>query len=116
MKEVILINQVGVAAAGLVGRTDLVDWAIVDYLGEEYFTKRRKTVFVPGKALSFVWVNYQRMLEEMPLLGICDKGALTNRLKKLRKLGLIETFRANDNTLYFILTPKCVGALKGGRR
>jgi len=107
VKYTILINQVGVVEAGLEGKTDLVDWAIIDYLQQWYFAERKKTVFVQGGA-NLVWVNYPHLIEEMPLLGIKNREAISARMKKLRGLGLIETFQARDNTLYFVLTPKCM--------
>ena len=119
MKYNILINQLGVAKAGLAGKTDLADWAIIDYLQQWYFAERKKTIFVQERGINYVWLNYKHLIEEMPLLGIKDKDALSNRIKKLKQLGLIDTFQTADRTLYFILTPKCVeiiGFTTNGKR
>lgn len=108
MKYSILINQVGIVEAGLHTKTDMIDWAIIDYLQQWYFAERKKTIFNTDDNNHYVWVNYNHMIQEMPMLGIKDKDALTKRIKKLRELKLIKTFQTKDNTLYFILTPECI--------
>jgi len=108
MKYYILINQVGIVEAGLHTKTDMVDWAIIDYLQQWYFSERKKTIFNTNDNNHYVWVNYNHLIQEMPMLGIKDKHAISHRLKKLKNLNLIKTFCTKDNTLYFILTPFCI--------
>jgi hypothetical protein len=107
MKYSILINQVGIAKAGLLDKTDIIDWAIVDYLKDWFFSEKRKTIFNADEGEYYVWLNLNHLLENMPLLRL-NKSALSERLKKLKSLGLIKTFQTKDNSLYFVLTPLCV--------
>ena len=110
MKYTIMINQVGIVKAGLHTKTDMIDWAILDYLKDWYFSgyARKLSITEDSKHIDYVWVNYSHLLQNMPIIGIKNKDALTKRFKKLRKLGLIKTFQTKDNTLYFILTPLAI--------
>ena len=112
MKYTITLNQVGIAKAGLDQKTDLVDWAIIDYLKEWFFSGYAKKVAFTdpekGTHTDYVWVNYKHLIENLPLIHIKDKNAISDRFKKLKKLGLIDTQRLKDNSLYFILMPACV--------
>lgn len=108
LKYTITISQFGIVQSGLHEKTDLVDWALIDYLTHWYFAERKKTIFVQEKGINFVWINYNHLIDEMPLIGIKSKNAVSKRIQKLKKLGLIETFSAPDKSLYFILTQKCI--------
>jgi hypothetical protein len=109
MKYSIYINQVGIIQAKLLEQTDFKDWAIIDYLKDWYFSGYSKKISVTeeDKHIDYVWVNYNHLIESMPMLKF-DKNDLSLRFKKLKKLGLIKTHQTKDNTLYFILTEKCV--------
>jgi len=108
MKYTILINQVGIIENGWVKKTDIIDWCIIDYLRDWYFAETKRTIFVQDDGCNYVWVNYNHLIQELPIIGIKDKDALTKRFKKLKQLGLIKTFKDSQNNLYFILTPKCI--------
>jgi hypothetical protein len=108
MKYSININQAGIVEHGLHTKTDLVDWAIIDYLMQWYFTERKKTVYDAEKETQFVWINYNHLIQEMPLIKIRTKSHISERIKKLRDLGLIETYLTKDKSLYFNLTPYCL--------
>jgi hypothetical protein len=108
MKYFILINQLGIVESGLHTKTDMIDWAIIDYLQQWYFAERKKAIFNTDDNNHYVWVNYNHLIQEMPLLGIKDKDAITMRFKKLKKLNLIKTIQTKDNSLYFVLTPECI--------
>ena len=94
-------------------RPDLVDLAILDYIQAAYasLSQKMKRVEIDGKI--FVWVNYQHLINEMPLLGINSKRAIVNRIKRLRDFGLIETYLAKEegNKLYVRLTKKAIEIL-----
>jgi hypothetical protein len=108
MKYNIIINQIGIVENGLLKKTDIIDWCIIDYLKDWYFAETKKTIFVQDDGCNYVWVNYNHLIQEMPIIGIKEKIALMKRFKKLKKLGLIKTFQDKKNNLYFILTPKCI--------
>ena len=112
MKYTITINQVGIARAGLDKKTDVTDWMIIDYLKEWFFSGYAKKVAFTdpskGTHTDYVWVNYNHLMENLPLIHIKDKDAISKRFKKLKKLKLIDTKKMPDNSLYFILTPGCI--------
>lgn len=113
MKYSIVIDQKGIYEAGLASKTDLIDWAIIDYLKSWYFIEHKK-IFTTADNKEYIWLNYNHLLSEMPLLSErdeetkrlkkLDKNRLTERIKKLKDLGLIETITMKDNTLYFRLS------------
>lgn len=91
MKYSILINQSGIHDFGLIGVTDIVDWALLDYIS--YWQSSPSAVRVGQK----VWINYKHVIREMPLLGLNGKGAVANRIKKIKELGLIDTHQDKDD-------------------
>ena len=104
MKYTILINQAGIADAGYAdGRTDLTDWAIIEYI--HAWQANPKATVRDG----LVWVNYKHLIAEMPLLGLNTKQAVSNRIAKLRELGLIQIDHDSDKRTYAGLT----GAVHG---
>ena len=98
MKFAININQKAVSDSGLANKTDLTDWALIDYIIA--WSLNKKAVKLDG----YTWVNYKHLSEEMPLLGLNTKGAVSNRIKKLKGLGLIDTIQDNDKRLYVDIT------------
>jgi hypothetical protein len=84
---------------------DLVDLALFDYIRSKcIFGPKVRPIGLGGE--EYAWLDYEELLEEMPLLGIRDKGSLSRRIKKLRELGLIETLLQKGLALYVKLTPK----------
>lgn len=109
MNNIIKINQAAVVESGLSAKTDLIDWAIVDYLKDWHSAKKKRTIKVGSE--QFIWVNFNYLMKSMPLLHIKEKNAISKRFKKLRDLGLIKTYRAPENTLYALLTQTCLDIL-----
>jgi hypothetical protein len=106
MKYSIHINQSGISDAGLAdGRTDLVDWAIVDYIGA--FIRHSTATLRNGR----VWINYGHLIKEMPLLGLNSKQAVSKRIHRLSGLGLISIEQDEDKRIYASLTPACECAI-----
>ena len=94
MKYSININQAGIADAGFADKTDIIDWAIVDYIfGWQNNPKATKI-----GALS--WISYKHLIDEMPLLGLKTKQAVSARIAKLKLLGLISVEYDKDKRLY----------------
>lgn len=101
MKLVIVINQ---QAATALGDLDLIDCAILDWLmticnsrNERIAAERRQ-----GKT----WVNYHKLMNDMPLLGFSTKSAVSKRLKKLQQNGYI-TLHTHQQRTYIDITAKC---------
>jgi len=116
MKYTFTINQVGICQAGLQSKTDLIDWAIIDYLKDWFFAEKRKTILNQEDGKQYTWLNYNHLLESNPLLTEregkrlkkLDKHLIGIRLKRLKNLNLIKFFQTKDNTIYFSLTDFCV--------
>ena len=68
MKYTILINQAAVVEAGLHKITDLVDWAIL-----EYIVAWQTNPEAERNQDDFVWINYKHFIAEMPLVGLNTK-------------------------------------------
>jgi DNA-binding MarR family transcriptional regulator len=102
MKKFIVINQYQIVRSGLHKRTDLIDWAIIDYIASWEKSKKKKTVIYKDKI--YTWLNYQHLIKSLPLLGIKTKSAITKRLKKLKKLGLIYVYQLKSKEIYVSLT------------
>ncbi len=98
MKYSILINQLGVVKAGLQKTTDMVDWALLEYVADWQ-------VHGGGVMLDdHVWLNYQHLIDEMPLLGLNKKNSVANRVKKLIGLDLLTTRHDDDGRCYAKVT------------
>lgn len=95
MKFATTINHAGIASIQMTSKTDLVDWCLLDYIANfESFDKAKK---LNGK----VWINFKHLIAEMPMLGLNTKSSVSNRIKKLRDLGLLETAQdLTDQKLY----------------
>ena len=83
MKFTISINQFAIVSAGLHEHTDLTDWAILEYIMSRQSDPN--AIRIGGR----VWINYRRLRGEMPLLRLNSRQAVSKRIQKLRKLGLI---------------------------
>jgi hypothetical protein len=103
IKYSIFINQLGIQNADLIGKTDLIDWAIVDYLYYWSANNKKSKKFIYQKEI-YIWVRYKTLAENLPMIRISDKNALTRRFNKLAALGLVERGHKPDNSLYVRLT------------
>ncbi|MCX7785275.1 MAG: hypothetical protein N2201_03465 [candidate division WOR-3 bacterium] len=102
MKYTITVNQLGILYSGLIAETDLVDWAIVDYLKDFVYYRDRKRIIYQGE--EYIWLNYKHLISSLPLAKIKGTWTISRRINKLRRLGLIKTIRDKDNTLYYTFT------------
>lgn len=102
----VVINQLGITKYGLEKKTDVIDWAIIYYLYklQNFNTEIGFTDTCQLKSKLFFKLNYKMLIENMHVLNIINKTAISYRISKLKKLKLIETIQAKDNTLYFCLT------------
>jgi hypothetical protein len=98
------INQEKLSSTKL----DLIDAAILEYVyhlcssvSEEV---ERKRITDPN-GNKYTWVNYDTLIEEMPLLKIKRKGALTPRFKLLVSEGFIATKKGAGNQQFVRLLP-----------
>jgi hypothetical protein len=105
MKYSININQGSIADHGLSGKTDLTDWAIVDYIKDWQANPKAE------RYEQMIWFNFSQFIKEMPLLGISSKGAVSKRIKKLFDLGLIDVFQEKNSRVFIELTQFCVDVI-----
>lgn len=95
------INQLGIFESGLTDQTDIIDWALLDYVFDWQQNPLAQTLN------GMIWINYKHLINEMPLLGIKDKSAISRRITKLKNLGLIVTLiNLEESKLYAKTTEK----------
>lgn len=68
---------------------DLKDCAIFDYIKQMCSSNNPK--IEKQREKGHTWINYERLIEDMPLLRIKSRNSITPRIKKLEKEGLITT-------------------------
>ena len=84
-------------------KLDIIDGAILDYLYylcsscSERVQKQRKN--------GYTWVNFNYLMDEMPLIRIKSKSRISERIKKICEVGYLETQR-EGNKFYVKLTAK----------
>ena len=98
MKYTILINQAGVVHEGLETKTDVIDWALLDYIFS--WQQNPKADRFEG----MTWLDYKHLIKEMPLLGLNKKQSVSDRIKKSKNLGLIDTIQHPTNKRIFVKT------------
>ena len=103
MKYTIYINQKELCKTDF----DLVDGAILDYL---YFICNSKNEKIKKQRIDgYTWVDYKKILNDIPMMRIKSKGALSRRVKIMEDTGFIKSIerRKNGHKLkYFALTKK----------
>ncbi len=104
MKYTIIINQVGIVRAGLIDRTDVKDWVLLNFLND--FIADPNCNRVVYQNYEFVRVNYNDLIWALPILSIKNKAAISRRYKKYKKLDLIMTQRTRDGSLFVAVTEK----------
>lgn len=109
MKHTIQINQKAIAESGLLRETDLIDWVLLDYLRDWYFVGygegMRYIDPVYKELTAYVYIDFEHVIQNMPILGIKSKGGLSKRISKLASLGLLLYQKDKLNRMYFMLTP-----------
>jgi hypothetical protein len=123
MKYTININQFALFNAGLFGKIDYSDIAILEYLKDFVYYKNHKSVYVKeslnkesvrtteGQGNEYIWLNYNHLIASLPFAYFKSKASVSRRVLKLKSLGLINTYQAKDNTLYYTFTDKMIDLL-----
>lgn len=103
MKYNIIINQKALANTNL----DIKDAAILDYL--VMFCSSKSEKIEKQRIAGATWINYQALIDDMPMLRITTGQSLTPRFKKIVEAGYItskiKTVKGNKN-LFVKLTQK----------
>lgn len=105
MKYNIFINQL--MAIEIAPKLDIIDWAIFDYIKSLVVSNNKKLKFIIVEDERYIWVNYNHLLEEMPMMQINQKASITTRLQKLKKEQLIKTIAIKGN-VYITMGEKAV--------
>jgi len=100
MKYNININQLELSKTNI----DIIDASILDYVITmcNSLSKAVQAKRIDG----YTWINYRRLISDMPLLKINSKSALTPRFKKLEEAGFILIRYLDGGRLFISLTDK----------
>lgn len=102
------VPQERIVAFGLQG-IGIRGAVVLSYLYGWFRYKGAKTIRVDGAR--FVWLNYNRLVQSLPLLDLVSACGSVNRravrviLDRLAASKLVETYTALDHTIYFRLLP-----------
>lgn len=101
MKYTIVVNQRTVADVNETiedknKKLDLVDCAILEWIIQICNSKDARVC--NSREADMTWISYQKIIDDMPLLGITTKGAMTRRLAKLRDGQFIKLSTKNQRT------------------
>ena len=106
MKYTILINQKVLSKTKL----DLKDAAILEYIRgwcqSDDPKIKQLTLREDGIDYKYTWINFNYLIEEMPLLYLKGKASVSERIERIKKEGFIKTFQSPENSLYVRLMPK----------
>lgn len=69
---------------------DSADACLLRYILDFYNTGKMAKVIDNGK--EYFWLNYQAVIDSMPILGLKSKDSLYRRMKKMVECGLLEHF------------------------
>jgi len=110
MKYTIVINQL--ALQQIAPNLDIIDATILDYLihfcSAEDAKIARITFTEGGTTRKFVWINYKQLINELPIIKIKSKSAISSRVARIEKEGFIKTKQefGTKGRLYVLLTEK----------
>ena len=98
MKYNININQL--ALSELSQDMDVIDAAVLDYtiglcnsLSDKVASQRHQS----KKTGTWTWIDLGSIIEDMPLLRILSKAAISTRLKKIENNGFLSIFKKRVN-------------------
>jgi hypothetical protein len=93
-----MINQLAIHTAGLSDKTDLNDWAVIDYIKDWQLNPKAERI------ADKVWINYKHMVKMMPCLPVKSKSAISARVNKMVELGIIDTQQDQMGRLFASIT------------
>jgi hypothetical protein len=100
MQYTFRISQIGVVRAGLLGKVDLRELCVLDYLFAWFFNREALRATVEG--LEYVWLKMDNAITELPLLFNPEASEetrcnqLSAALVKLRAAGLLASVRIKN--------------------
>lgn len=88
MQYTITINQLAVIRLGL--KLDVVDMAVFDYIKNFVNSSKCERLHLNGE--TFFWISHNKIIEDMPILGINTSAGVIKRINKLIDAELIERY------------------------
>lgn len=95
MQYNILINQKSVVDNDLIGKLDLVDLALFDFVYHFMNSESPKKQTFTDNGITYVEIRLTLIQKEMPLLGIKTRYTFINKMNNLIDAGLIERYERN---------------------
>lgn len=92
MQYTLSINQFACVRGGF--DLDLVDLAIFDFVSR--YTHAPEVSKISENARTYYWVAYQKIIDEMPILGLKTKDAVYRRVRRLIAAGILEEYPRNQ--------------------
>jgi len=97
------INYEAAIKLGLVGKIDIIDLGIMDYIITWAENEKKQTAEFDGK--TYFWLDLGYAAKALPFLHLSSKQAMSLRVNKLKKVGLIEAVQdSSSRRLFFRLT------------
>jgi hypothetical protein len=115
MKYNININQLAIVDNNI--DMDLIDASILDYLIDICSSVHERIEYnrITNESGKWTWLDYQSLIDGMPLLKITTKSGISNRIKKLKDIGFIKTFldhSKNDGQKTYIMLTEMIDIIK----
>lgn len=96
MKYNVVINQKAVIDNGLIGKLDIIDLAIFDFVYHFFNSDFEDKVTFTKNGVEYTEIRPSLLEKEMPLLKIGTKRTFINRMNNLINAGLIERYENNS--------------------
>lgn len=101
MKYTILINQL--VFTRLFPGLDIVDAAIFDYVSTFFLSSRIEKM--KDEHGTWYWVEYSKVADDMPMLGIKSRDGIYRRIRKLIDAGILELHPGNSKNQKTYMRP-----------
>jgi len=88
MKYSIMINQKLALDNNL--KLDIIELAIFEYIKDFCHCSGIQTIIENGK--TYYWIAYQKVIDDMPILGIRTKDGIYRRIKKLTEAHILQEY------------------------
>jgi len=83
---------------------DIIVIAIFETLKGFCLSDRTKKIIIDNE--EYTWINYNKIKDELPILHFKSKNPISDRIRLLKKWGLIKIFQSKENTTYIRLNEK----------
>jgi len=81
-------------------KLDIIDAEILRWFIDFYFTGKMTKVIDKKTNFEYVWVKYQAIIDDLPILGITNKQVIARRFKKMVDAGILKSYLHKKNGVY----------------